>query len=174
MDSYGEELIAFWRALQKEQVEYILIGGYAIIFNGYHRSTGDLDIWLKDTLENRRRLRQAIRDCGMPDYPMIETMQFVPGWTIFHLNNALELDIRTTAMKGLEAFSFKECLEKASVAQIDGVNIPFLHSSQLLANKKAVNRDKDQADIEALEDIEQQRKQDEGIKNDPEPPFYSR
>lgn len=42
----------------------------------------------------------------------------------------------------------------ASIADIDGVQVPFLHINQLIANKKAVNRDKDQLDVIALEKIQ--------------------
>ncbi len=56
-------------------------------------------------------------------------------------------------MKGLEGYSFDECLEIASIADIDGVHVPFLHINQLVANKRAVNRPKDQIDVLALEQI---------------------
>ena len=87
---------------------------------------------------------------------MIEHMQFVPGWTQFHLNNNLILDILID-MKGLEGYSFDECLGMASVADIDEVKVPFLHLNQLIANKKIVNRPKDQVDVVALEQIKKLR-----------------
>ena len=156
MDVFDEEILKFWNALQQHQVVYILVGGYAVNFHGYQRFTGDLDIWLKDAPENRKRLRQAFVSCGMGDYPMIEYMQFLPGWTEFYLNNSLRLDV-LTEMKGLEHYTFEECLSMASVADIEGVSIPFLHINQLISNKKLVNRPKDQADIQALEQIKKLR-----------------
>ena len=80
MDLFDEEIAGFWKALQDQHVEYILIGGYAINFHGYQRFTGDLDIWLNDNLKNRKHLRKAFISCDMGDYPMIEYMEFVPGW----------------------------------------------------------------------------------------------
>ena len=156
MDIFDEEILNFWKALKEYCVEYILIGGYALNLHGYQRFTGDLDIWLKDTSENRRRLRKTFVSCEMGDYPMIETMEFVPGWTEFHLNNGLQIDI-LTSMKGLEDYAFDECLKMASIADIDGVNIPFLHINQLIQNKKIVNRPKDQIDVIALEQIKKLR-----------------
>lgn len=156
MDIFDEEILNFWKALQTHNVKYILIGGYAINFHGYQRFTGDLDIWLQDTLENRQALRKAFINCNMGDYPMIETMQFVPGWTEFHLNNNLRLDILTD-MKGLEGYTFDECLQMASIADIEHVNIPFLHINQLIKNKKTVNRPKDKIDVLALEQIRKLR-----------------
>ena len=156
MDIFDEEILKFWKALQDNNVEYIMVGGYATNLHGYQRFTGDLDIWLKDTLENRQLLRKAFKDCEMGDYPMIEYMQFLPGWTDFHLNNGLRLDILID-MKGLEGYTFDECLEMASVADIENVNVPFLHINQLIENKKIVNRPKDQIDVQALEQIVQLR-----------------
>lgn len=84
---------------------------------------------------------------------MLETIQFIPGWTDFHLMNGLRLDILVN-MKGLEGYTFDECLNMAAIADIDGVQIPFLHINQLIANKKAVNRPKDQQDVIELERIQ--------------------
>ena len=156
MDVFDEGLLNFWKALYDNEVEYLLIGGYAINFHGYQRFTGDVDIWLNDTTGNRRKLRKAFTDCNMGDYPMIETMQFIAGWTQFRLNNGLELDILTD-MKGLENYTFNECMENASVAEIDGVKIPFLHINQLIENKKVINRPKDRADVQALKEIKKLR-----------------
>jgi len=156
VDIFDEEILNFWRALQEYNVQYIMVGGYATNLHGYQRFTGDLDIWLKDTLENRKQLRKAYVKCDMGDYPLIETMQFILGWTDFHLNNGLRLDI-LIEMKGLEGYTFDECLEMASIADIDNVNVPFLHINQLIENKKIVNRPKDQIDVAALEQIRKLR-----------------
>jgi hypothetical protein len=156
VDVFDENLLAFWEALQQNKVQYILIGGYAINFHGFQRFTGDMDIWLNDTLVNRQALRKVFIACDMGDYPILETMQFVPGWTQFHLNNGLTLDI-LTEMKGLENYTFDECLEMASIADIDGVSIPFLHINQLIKNKQVIDRPKDRIDIIALEKINKLR-----------------
>jgi hypothetical protein len=129
-----------------------MVGGFAINLHGYQRFTGDLDIWIDDTLKNRKNLRQAFISSDMGDYPIIESMQFVTGWTDFHLNNSLRLDILVD-MKGLEGYTFDECLGMASIADVEGVKISFLHINQLIENKKAVNRAKDQIDVIALEQI---------------------
>ena len=156
MDIFDEEILKFWKALEYFNVKYILVGGYATNLHGYQRFTGDLDIWLKDDLENRGALRKVFLKCDMGDYPMIDYMQFIPGWTDFHLNNGLRLDILID-MKGLEGYTFDECLEMASIANIEDVNVPFLHLNQLIENKKVVNRPKDQIDVLALEEIRKLR-----------------
>jgi len=156
VDIFDEEILNFWKALQDNNVQYIMVGGYAINLHGYQRFTGDMDIWIKDSLENRKALRKAFLSCNMGDYPMIEYMQFVPGWTEFHLNNDLRLDILID-MKGLEGYTFEECLSMASVADIENVHVPFLHINQLIENKKVVDRPKDKIDVTVLEQIRKLR-----------------
>ena len=101
-------------------------------------------------------MRKAFIGCDMGDFPMLEYMQFIPGWTDFHLNNNMRLDILID-MKGLEGYTFDECLQMASIADIENVSIPFLHINQLIENKKTVNRPKDQIDVLALEEIRKLR-----------------
>jgi len=156
VDIFDEEILRFWKALTEFDVKYILVGGYATNLHGFQRFTGHLDIWLKDDLKNRQALRRAFIKCDMGDFPMIDYMQFVPGWTDFRLNNGLRLDILID-MKGLEGYTFDECLEMASIANIDDASVPFLHINQLIENKKVVNRPKDQADVSALEEIRKMR-----------------
>ncbi|TCC96942.1 hypothetical protein EZ444_08740 [Pedobacter hiemivivus] len=156
MDVLDDALIQFWRSLSKHNVKYIMVGGFATRFHGFNRSTDDLDIWLLDTLENRRGLRTAFNELGYGDFPSFETMEFVPGWTSFYVDNGIELDIMTS-MKGLENLSFLDCYELASIAILEDVKVPFLHINQLIANKKAVNRPKDQIDVIELEKIKELR-----------------
>ena len=154
MDIYDEEFILLWAALNKFEVKYIMVGGVATNLHGYNRGTEDIDIWIKDTFENRRLFRNAFKEYSSIDYYMIDDMQIIPGWTYFNLNNGVRLDLMIE-MKGLENFSFDECLDVATIANINNLQVPFLHINHLLENKKAVNRPKDQIDVIYLEKIKQ-------------------
>ena len=151
MDVLDEELLKFWRNLNEHHVKFIMVGGLATRFHGYNRATDDLDMWIEDTEENRRNLRRAFVSLHYGDYPAIETMQFVPGWTSFYAAGIV-LDIMTS-MKGLEDVSFADCYQVAEVARVAGVEIRFLHINHLIQNKKKVNRPKDQVDVAYLEKI---------------------
>lgn len=147
-----EGLLDFWRMLNDHQVAYIMVGGFAVNMNGFIRATVDSDLWLKNTLENRQNFRKAYAALGYGDFPSFETMDFVPGWTQFYIANGIVLDIMTS-LKGLESKSFDECLQQARIADLDGIKVPFLHINDLLLNKKAVARPKDQLDVIELEKI---------------------
>jgi len=147
-----DELLRFWKALNNNNVRYIMVGGFATRFHGFNRNTDDLDIWLEDTIENRRNLRKSFQVLGYGDFSSLEMMQFVPGWTNFYIGSGIELDIMTN-MKGLENITFSECLNMASIADLEGVKVPFLHINHLIKNKRIVNRPKDQIDVIELEKI---------------------
>ncbi|MFM6975945.1 MAG: DUF6036 family nucleotidyltransferase [Sphingobacteriaceae bacterium] len=152
MDVFDEELLRFWRFCNQTQLKYIMIGGVATNLHGFNRSTEDIDIWIEDTGANRLKLQQVFEQYGWADVSSFKTIQFVPGWTYFHLDNGIRLDIMTT-VKGLEEYSFDECLNAASIATIYDVDIPFLHLNQLIQAKQASNRPKDQIDVLALSKI---------------------
>ena len=136
-----------------------MVGGFATRFHGFNRNTDDLDMWLEDTADNRKRLRTSFQLLGYGDFEALETMQFVPGFSSIRIVGGVELDIMTK-MKGLEKYSFEECLGLASVADLEGVHIPFLHINHLIQNKKVVNRPKDQVDVIELEKIRKLREGD--------------
>jgi len=159
MDVFNEELISFWTCLNKFEVKYIMVGGVAINFNGYQRATDDIDVWIEDTTTNRKKFKSAFLEYTGTDYFMVDTMRILAGWTNFNLNNGYRLDLMVD-MKGLEGFTFDECLELASIAEVFNLKVPFLHINHLIANKKAVNRPKDQLDVFYLEKIKKLREED--------------
>jgi hypothetical protein len=152
MDIFDKELLSFWKFLNQNNVRYIMVGGIATNLHGYQRATDDADIWIDDTLSNRKNLRISFKEYGMGDFDMMERMRFVPGWTYFNLNNGMRLDVMN-GVKGLEGLGFDQCFEYATIADIDEVKVPFLHINHLIASKKAANRSKDQIDVIYLEKI---------------------
>ncbi len=152
MDVFDEELLRFWKIADQFHLKYIMIGGVATNLHGYQRTTEDIDIWIEDSVSNKEVLRKVFREYGMGDFKTLKNLQFVPGWTYFHLDNGLRLDIMTS-VKGLENSDFDTFLESASIATIYDLDIPFLHLNALILTKKAANRPKDQLDLIELEKI---------------------
>lgn len=152
MDIFDENILDFWRACEKAGLKYIMVGGFATNLNGYQRVTDDMDIYIEDSKENRKALRKAFKYAEIGDFEPLERLQFIPGWTYFHLNNGFRLDVMTS-LKGLENLSFNDCYLNASEAEIYGVKVRFLHINHLIETKKAANRPKDQLDVIYLEKI---------------------
>ena len=152
MDS---QIIEIWKYFSLNKVNYLTIGGFAVNIYGYGRNTGDIDIFIEDSIDNRENLRIALKQSGIGDFENMNTMQFVPGWTDITLNFNLRLDIMTS-VKGLENSTFKQLLEKAYIIEINDILVYFIDYESLIIAKKAANRPKDILDIEELEKINKQ------------------
>ena len=152
----NSQIIDIWKYLAANKVKYLTIGGFAVNIYGFGRNTGDIDIFIEDTAENRINLREALKQAGIGDFENLNTMQFIPGWTDITLSFNLRLDIMTS-VKGLENSTFEQLLEKAYITEISDVPVYFLDYDSLIIAKKAANRPKDQLDIEELEKLNRNR-----------------
>src|ERR1051325_2869651 len=54
----------FLKLLNSKQVEYLLIGGFAVSYYGYPRPTGDMDVWIARNQAHAERVTEARRDFG--------------------------------------------------------------------------------------------------------------
>lgn len=153
MDILDTEILKLWELLHKHNVQYIMVGGFATNLHGFSRTTADLDLWIKDSIENRKRLKLVFNEMNLGDYKNIETMQFLPGWTSIFLSSGFELDIMTE-LKGLTPIDFDECYKISPTAIIQNIPIKFLHLNKLIETKRATGRPKDLLDILELEKIQ--------------------
>lgn len=146
------EVFEIWKNFDLEKLEYIIIGGFAVNIYGYNRNTGDMDVFFKDTLENRLKLNKALKASKLIEFPNVETMQFIPGYTDVNIGFGMRLDLMTS-VKGLEDISFDELFNNATVVEITGVKVNFIDYENLIKSKFAANRIKDILDIEELNKI---------------------
>lgn len=145
---FNEDFRDFIDALNKEEVEYLLVGGYAVILHGYRRSTGDLDIWVNVTAENLKRLIKAYLSFGLPTSDISEDN---------FLRNS-EMDVFTYGtpptcieiLKEVKGCRFDEAYKISKIYNEDGLQIRFIHINTLIEAKKASGRYKDLDDIEKL------------------------
>lgn len=61
---YTNDWIAFVESLNATQADYLVIGGCAVAFHGYPRLTGDLDLFIRPTLDNAERVVGALARFG--------------------------------------------------------------------------------------------------------------
>ncbi len=156
MDIFDEEVLNLWKAFHQNNFQYIMVDGFATNLNGFSRTTADLDIWLKDTPQNRIHLRNSLIQAGLGDLPQIERMDFIPSWLSIRLNSGMELDLMAY-IKGFEQQNFDICYQTASTAIIFKIPIKFLHINHLIESKKACDRPKDKIDVIELERIKAER-----------------
>jgi hypothetical protein len=152
MDIYNEEFLLLTSIFEKNQVKYLIIGGFAVNRHGYKRTTGDLDIYLKDTKENRQKLITALEEIGYGRFDMLLDVPIVAGYCEILMDNGMYADLMTE-VKGLNQADFDEHFKMATVDIVNNVPVRFLHYNHLIENKKATGRNKDLLDIEELEKI---------------------
>lgn len=147
MDIFNPDFTDFIRCLNQNKVEYMLVGGYAVIIRGYSRSTGDLDIWVNKTRDNFIRLQKALKAFGLPAEAVPKEKFFSQDFDVFTIGrppSAIEI---MTALKGVD---FSDAFPFSSVETIDDIEIRVIHLNHLLQAKKAAGRHKDLNDIENL------------------------
>ena len=147
---FNPDFSDFIVALNQHEVEYILIGGYAVILHGYTRTTGDLDIWLNRTPENYEKLVLAFSSFNMPMFDMTkDNFLYNDDFDVFSFGvSPVAIDLISKA-KGLD---YREAAKQAKNVEIEGLNIRLISLGDLIKMKKAANRAKDLNDIEHLPD----------------------
>jgi hypothetical protein len=156
MNIFHEEHLEILKTLLNHKVKFLLVGGVAVNFYGYSRPTGDLDVWLEPTSENRDILVSALADLDIieDDLKMIKSADFsVP--MAFHIGNTPPFIIDfLTKIVGVK---WPEAWEMKTIAEVDGLEIPFIHVNHLKQNKMITGRPKDLDDLAKLLRIEELR-----------------
>jgi hypothetical protein len=148
MDIFNPDFRDFISCLNKYKVEYILVGGYAVIMRGYSRSTGDMDIWVNKEQDNFIKLQSAITEFGFPVSAIEKEKFFSDQFDVFSFGKppyAIEV---LTALKGIS--SFAEAYNLSTLEDINELHVRVIHLNHLITAKKAAGRYKDLNDIENL------------------------
>lgn len=144
MNSDFKELL---KAFEKEKVEYLIIGGYAVAKHAEPRYTKDLDIWINNSKENAERVYRALKDFGAP-LGGINSKDFTINTLVFQMGiEPSRIDI----LMGLKDLVFDDCWQRRDVAKVDDIEIYFIEINDLILNKRMVGRPQDLIDVENLE-----------------------
>lgn len=136
----------FLKLLKEYDVQYLLIGGYAVGYHGYPRATDDLDIWVAVHPENAQKLVHVFKAFGLDD-PGLTPALFLQKPKIIRMGfPPMRLEI-ATSISGVE---FDECYRSRVVDRLDGVEVHLIDLENLKKNKQASGRSKDIADLENL------------------------
>ena len=150
MKQLPEDFREFLSFLNEKQVEYLVVGGWALGVHGYVRATGDMDVWIGSNEENLDRLLSALLLFGVPSE--ISKEFFREKGNVFRMGSTpMRIEIITDAT-GVE---FSACYSKKLDIVLDELTIPFISYDDFVLNKRSTGRLKDLADLESLgEDIE--------------------
>ena len=137
----------FIELLNKNDVKYLVVGGYALAFHGYPRFTKDIDFWVWVDQKNAEKIMKTLQDFGFSSLEINEEDFLSPGYVVQLGHPPARIDL-LTSVTGLE---FEECYASRDHVDIQGVGIDFVDLESFKKNKKAVGRYQDLADLENLE-----------------------
>ncbi len=134
-------------ALNDANVDFLVVGAYAVAAHGFPRATGDLDIWVRANIESAPKVLRALREFGAPMHKIKES-DFAAPSVVFQIGiPPSRIDI-LTVVSGLD---FDSAWANRIALTIEGVTIPVIGLSDLITNKRAAGRPRNLADITALE-----------------------
>ena len=139
-----EDLVSLCKALNDEDVRYVLIGGFAVILHGFVRATKDVDLLVDPSVENVQRLKRAM--ASLPDNAIaLMSDDEVDRYGVVRVADEFVVDL----MKSACGIDYHEAASHAEQRDVNGVLIPVAGKELLIRTKETV-RPSDAADVRFL------------------------
>jgi len=145
---FNPDFQEFLLALNKNEVNYVLVGGYSVIYHGFPRTTGDLDIFVEVSKSNYQKLVQAFEQFQMPIFDMTED-SFLHQTTI-NVYTFGKPPVCIEILKEITGFTFQEINNNALNTVFEEIPMKVIHRNDLKRNKQMIGRSKDLNDLENL------------------------
>ncbi len=142
-----KDILAFVELLLSENVEFLLVDGYALALHGAPRFTEDIDFYILPAPENAARLMRVIDQFGFGALELTEADFLKPNY-IIQLGMAPH---RIDLLTGIDGVNWQEAWDSRETANLDGLEVMMIGREALIRNKKASGRTQDLADAERLE-----------------------
>jgi len=149
-DDYTRNLL---NELNKNNVEYIVVGGYAVNFYGYRRTTGDIDLLIKpDNGTNKKNIIQSLRNLLVEENILAQLNELDFSTPIVFIDG--EEPFKIDFMTYISGVDFNEAWQQKEQTSLENISIPFIHLKHLIISKTTAGRPQDKIDIEKLQQIQ--------------------
>jgi len=129
--------------LKEERVDFIVVGAYALAAHGFPRATGDIDLFIRISPDNAHKIMCALAKFGASLSDLSEK-DFISPQSVIQIGvQPCRVDILT----GIDGIEFPEAWENKIKVVVEGIDLYIPSKADLLKNKLASDRDKDQGDI---------------------------
>jgi len=142
----NEDYKEMLQLLLEEQVDFMIVGAYALGAHGYPRATGDIDIWVKPNNINSKKLYKALARFGAP-LGQIQIDEFSTEGIIFQIG---VIPRRIDIITKIDGVTYEEANEDKIIVEIEDLKIPVISLEKFIRNKMATGREKDELDIKTL------------------------
>ena len=138
----------FLQILNRRQVRYMVVGGWALGLHGWPRLTRDIDFWVAVDSDNASRIRDALTEFHAPG-PIPEDFFSGSEKNIYFMGLP---PTRIDLISAIDGVRFEECFGRSEVVEYEDIPIRVIGKEDFIKNKRASGRAKDIADAEELED----------------------
>ena len=135
----------FIRTLNNNDVEYVIVGAFALAFHGYPRATGDMDIWVRPLEPNAVKILKALGDFGFKNLKL-EKKDILSGKIIQLGYPPVRIDL-VTVLDGLKS---NDIWDTRVSGKFGDISVSYIGRTAFIKNKRALGRHKDLADLELL------------------------
>lgn len=143
----NRDFVEILHELSAAGAEFLVVGAHAVAAHERPRATGDLDIWVRATLDNATRVWTALTAFGAPLHDLTIEDLSLPG-IVFQMGlPPYRIDILTE----ISGVTFEEAWPNRIVNHFEGQPYPVIGKADLIRNKLASGRKKDLIDAEELE-----------------------
>jgi hypothetical protein len=137
----------FIKLLNYYDVEYMIIGGYAMAFHGRPRYTGDLDIWINISEYNATKMLKVLEEFGFSSLNFRKE-DFLKENLINQIGYPpLRIDILTS----IDGINFDDAYPQKQVITIEDFTANYIGLNELIQNKNASGRQQDLVDVKTLQ-----------------------
>jgi hypothetical protein len=149
---FSKDIIEFIKLLGKHDVEYVIVGGEAVIYYGYARLTGDVDFFYRTSAENISKLFRALSEFWDDSIPGVEKIEELeePGVILQFGVPPNRIDL----LNRIDGVTFEEVWRNRTKCHLESgdrtVSIFFIGLDELIKNKEAMGRHKDLEDLKYL------------------------
>ena len=149
----NENFFDFLKLLNEYEVKYVMVGGWAVIFEGYSRTTRDMDILVEPTENNAGRILVVLKEFFGSAIGFVKEDFTKVDNVIMMGREPYRIDILTS----ISGVSFSDVFDNSKIYSDEGLDIRCIHINELIRNKEATGRLKDLADASYLKKIRAKR-----------------
>lgn len=133
--------------LNEFEVEYLIVGGFAVMKYGEPRYTKDLDVWVHNSAQNCLRVVGALKKFGAPlEHDGITSETFSEKQVVYQIGIA---PVRVDILTEITGVEFPDTWRKRVASTFFGVPVNFISLDDLVANEQALGRSSDLKDLRA-------------------------
>ena len=135
--------------MNAEQVEYVIVGAFALAAHGFPRATGDIDFFVRPSAQNAPRVVRALQRFGAPvSAAGVTEADFARPGSVYQIGIVPR---RIDVLTEISGVTFDEAISTRLIREVDGRQVPFLGRELLVRNKRATARPRDLLDADVLD-----------------------